>query len=429
MSNAVRTLNYIRQNASRQYQDVVPKATELNIKEIGNILLNDSYQPQLNEFVNTLINRIALTKIKNQSFSNPLAMFKKGSVPYGTDIQEIYESPAMAETYEYSNAAMAKLLTITDPDTNVAYYRRNRQDIYTKTIAREGLAGAFVSAEKFDEYVSSITDSLYSGNYIDEFKYTKDLIDGAYDNGKIIVETVSAVTSADTAKALIKKCRSLFLKMQCPSTNYNAFSKFTSSGKTITTWTNSDRICVITTADVMSAVDVDALAGAFNLDKGDFMGRVVVVDNFENEEIQAVICDESFLQIYDNLFRFDEFYNARTMSWNEYLHAWGTYAISPFANAVCLATAQPKPATAVALNASSYTIDEDETTTVTVTLTPADATTEYDLFSSDESIFTVEVSSDIIITGVKAGTATLTVITDNGKTASATVTVEEETTT
>ena len=342
-SGAVNTLNYIRQEASSQYREVVPKATADNIKEIGNILLNDAYQPMLNEFVNNLINRIALTRIENKSFSNPLAMFKKGSVPYGTDIQLIYENPANAEAYEYSDSAMAKLLTITDPDTKVAYLRRNRKDLYTKTIAREGLQGAFESAEAFDDYVSSITQSLYSGNYIDEFKYTKALIDGAYEEGKVITEVVSAVSDKATAEALVEKCRALYLKMQFPSTEYNAYSKFsTSTDETpITTWTDSERICVITTADVMAKVDVQALASAFNMDKANFMGRVVIVDKFENSEIQALICDESFIQIFDNIFRFDEFYNARTMSWNEYLHAWGTWAISPFANAVCLATKLP----------------------------------------------------------------------------------------
>lgn len=342
-SGAVNTLNYIRQEASNAYRDVVPKATEDNIKEIGNILLNDAYQPMLNEFVNNLINRIALTRIENKSFSNPLAMFKKGSVPYGTDIQLIYENPANAESYEYSDAAMAKLLTITDPDTKVAYLRRNRKDLYTKTIAREGLQGAFESAEAFDDFVSSITQSLYSGNYIDEFKYTKALIDGAYEEGKVITEVVSAVSDKATAEALVEKCRGLYLKMQFPSTDYNAYSKFsTGTDETkVNTWTDADRICVITTADVMAKVDVQSLASAFNMDKANFMGRVIVVDKFDNDEIQALICDESFIQIFDNIFRFDEFYNARTMSWNEYLHAWGTFAISPFANAVCLATKLP----------------------------------------------------------------------------------------
>ena len=342
-SGAVNTLNYIRQEASNAYRDVVPKATIDNIKEIGNILLNDAYQPMLNEFVNNLINRIALTRIENKSFSNPLAMFKKGSVPYGTDIQLIYENPAIAEDYEYSDSAMAKLLTITDPDTKVAYLRRNRKDLYTKTIAREGLQGAFESAEAFDDFVSAITQSLYSGNYIDEFKYTKGLIDGAYEEGKVITEVVSAVSDKATAEALVEKCRALYLKMQFPSTEYNAYSKFSADTDEtkVNTWTDADRICVITTADVMAKVDVQSLASAFNMDKASFMGRVIVVDKFDNDEIQALICDESFIQIFDNIFRFDEFYNARTMSWNEYLHAWGTFAISPFANAVCLATKLP----------------------------------------------------------------------------------------
>ena len=342
-SGAVNTLNYIRQEASNAYRDVVPKATIDNIKEIGNILLNDAYQPMLNEFVNNLINRIALTRIENKSFSNPLAMFKKGSVPYGTDIQLIYENPAIAEDYEYSDSAMAKLLTITDPDTKVAYLRRNRKDLYTKTIAREGLQGAFESAEAFDDFVSAITQSLYSGNYIDEFKYTKGLIDGAYEEGKVITEVVSAVSDKATAESLVEKCRALYLKMQFPSTEYNAYSKFSADTDEtkVNTWTDADRICVITTADVMAKVDVQSLASAFNMDKASFMGRVIVVDKFDNDEIQALICDESFIQIFDNIFRFDEFYNARTMSWNEYLHAWGTFAISPFANAVCLATKLP----------------------------------------------------------------------------------------
>lgn len=169
----------------------------------------------------------------------------------------------------------------------------------------------------------------------------------------------------------------------------------------------------------MAEIDVEALASAFNLDKADFMGRVIQVDGFENEEIIGVICDEAWLQIYDNIFRFDEFYNARVMAWNEYLHAWSTYAICPFANAVVLATAQPKPATAISV--ADVSVVKDATANVTVTLTPADATSELNYTSSDENIFTVSASG--VVTGVSAGTGTLTVTTDNGLSDDATVTV------
>jgi hypothetical protein len=419
LPKGAKVFNVIRENLSEVYMNTLPSATEDNIQTISNILFNDAYQPMLNEFVTNLINRIGLTIVRNKTFNNPLSILRKGSLPLGTDIQDLYENPAEAEQYQINNTEMAKLLTITDPDTHVAYYRRNRKDLYTKTISRENLQGAFVSWEKFEDYISSITTSLYSGNYIDEFELTKALIDGAYDNDKVIVETVSAVTDESTAKAFVKKCRSLFSKMKLPSTQYNAYSKFSGAKGTIKTWTDEDRFVLIVKADVMAEADVSVFARAFNIENTKFLGRVIEVDSFKNEEIQAILCDESWFQIYENLMRFDEFYNARVMAWNEYLHVWQTYAICPFANAVILATAKPKPATAI--NVSDVSVVEDATANVTVTLTPADATSDLTFISGDETVFTV--SNLGVVTGVSAGTGTLTVKTDNGLSDSATVTV------
>ena len=419
LPKGAKVFNVIRENASKVFMETVPSATEDNIQTLSNILFNDAYQPMLNEFVTNLINRIGLTIVRNKTFNNPLSILRKGSMPLGTDIHDLYENPAEAEAYELSNTAMAKLLTITDPDTHVAYYRRNRKDLYTKTISRENLQGAFVSWEKFESYISAITTSLYSGNYIDEFELTKSLVDGAYDNNKVIVETVSPVTDESSAKAFIKKCRSLFNKMKLPSTQYNAYSKFSGAKGTIKTWTEDDRFVLIVTSDVMAEVDVDVLARAFNIENTKFLGRVIEVDSFENEEIQAILCDEAWFQIYENLMRFDEFYNARTMTWNEYLHVWQTYAICPFANAVVLATAQPKPATAISVN--DVSVVKDATANVTVTLTPSDATSELEFISGNETVFTVSTTG--VVTGVSAGTGTLTVKTDNGLTDTATVTV------
>ena len=275
---------------------------------------------------------------------------------------------------------------------------------------------------KFEQYISAITTSLYSGNYIDEFELTKALVDGAYDNNKVIVETVNAVTDEASAKAFIKKCRSLFSKMKLPSTQYNAYSKFSGAKGQIKTWTDEDRFVLIVTADVMAEVDVDVLARAFNIDNTKLLGRVIEVDKFENEEIQAILCDEAWFQIYENIMRFDEFYNARVMAWNEYLHVWQTYAICPFANAVVLATAQPKPATAI--SASDVSVVKGATANVTVTLTPSDATSELTFISGNETVFTV--SGTGVVTGVSAGTGTLTVKTDNGLSDTATVTVTGE---
>lgn len=428
-SSGVSIFNYIRENSSSTFQDIVPTATSENILTLANILFDQSYTPQLNEFVSNLINRIGYTMVHNKVFSNPLAMFKKGSVPLGTDIQDIFTNPAQAEDYEYSNSAMAKLLTITDPDTHVAYYRRNRKDLYTVTVSREGLQGAFVSWGKFEDYISSLMNSLYNGDYIDEFRYTKELILGAYDNNKAIVQVVDAPDSTSDDKALVKKLREIYTMMKFPSTNYNAYSKMSGSSTPVTTWTDESRIVLLITASVMAEINVEVLAAAFNMDKADFLGRVIVVDTFGDDKILGCLCDEAFLQIYNNQFRFDEFYNARTMSWNFYLHAWDTFAISPFANAVIFATAASSPVTAISISDQTLDLSDEGTTgkSVTVTLTPDGATSDIDFVSSDTSLFTVTKVSNtsIKLYPKKTGTGgVLTATADNGVTTTADVTVQ-----
>ena len=427
LPKGAKVFNVVRENASQVFMQTVPSATEDNIQTISNILFNDTYQPQLNEFVSNLINRIALTIVRNKTFNNPLAILRKGSMPLGTDIQDIYENPANAEQYELSNTEMAKLLTITDPDTHVAYYRRNRKDLYTKTISRENLQGAFVSWEKFESYISAITTSLYSGNYIDEFKLTKALVDGAYDNNKVIVEQVTNPTDTASSKAFVKKVRSLFSKMSFPSTDYNAYSKFSGAKGEITTWTDKERLILMITADALAEVEVETLAQAFNLSYADMQARIVTVDKFENPEIVAVLCDEAWFQIYENIMRFDEFYNGRVMVWNEYLHVWQTYAICPFANAVVLATAKPKPATAISMSSTNIVGAEvGDTATGTVTLTPADSTSNVSYKSSNDGVATIvkgDTEKSYTITAKAIGNATLTAYTDIGKTASITISV------
>jgi uncharacterized protein YjdB len=112
------------------------------------------------------------------------------------------------------------------------------------------------------------------------------------------------------------------------------------------------------------------------------------------------------------------------MAWNEYLHAWNTFAICPFANAVVLATETPIPATAIALpSTESMVVGTDET--LTLTLTPANATSDIEFSSSDKTVLTVSKVSNtsVSVHPVAAGTAKVNAVSENGKKSSCTVTV------
>ena len=215
--------------------------------------------------------------------------------------------------------------------------------------------------------------------------------------------------------------------MSFPSTKYNAYSVMSGSEKKIKTWTDKERVVLLIRADVLAEIDVEVLASAFNIDKADFMGRVIPVDEFENESILGLICDESFFQIYDNIFRFDESYNARVMAWNEYLHVWQTYAICPFANAVVLATTKPTPATAISVSTESIIgADVGDTIDGAVTLTPENSTSNVSYESDNVGIATIEqgaTEKDYVVTAVGLGSTTLYAKTDNGKVATFVISV------
>ena len=64
-ANSVQILNCIRDSASATYQERIPVATQNNIREIGNAMMQ--FQSTQNEFLNALVNRIARVIITSKS--------------------------------------------------------------------------------------------------------------------------------------------------------------------------------------------------------------------------------------------------------------------------------------------------------------------------------------------------------------------------
>ena len=71
LSSGANTYNYVRASMSSASKEIMPIATNDNIVQIGTIMLNDQYQPMLNEFIHGLVNRIALTIIENNIIAIP----------------------------------------------------------------------------------------------------------------------------------------------------------------------------------------------------------------------------------------------------------------------------------------------------------------------------------------------------------------------
>lgn len=320
-------LNAIRTNASQTYQDRIPVATQENIREVGNEILQ--FYATQNEFLNALVNRIARVLITSKMYSNPLKKFKKGTMEYGETIEEVFVNIANAQQFD-PEVAEKEVFKREIPDVNAVFHRRNYENFFKVTISEQQLRAAFLSQQGILDLIARIVDSLYSGSEFDEFLIMKQLIADAATEGRMYPVKVP-VPSAASAKEIVTKIKAYSNMLEFMSSNYNPYGVLTVSKK-------NEQILIID-AEFDAMIDVEVLASAFNMSKAEFMGKRVLIDNFANlTGVVAALVDESFFMVFDNLIEFTEQYNAQGLYWNYFLHVWKTFSTSPFAPAILFLT-------------------------------------------------------------------------------------------
>lgn len=343
MSDIIAVLNKIRSNATKEYIASVPLATRDNFATVGSTILE--YTKQNNEFIDALVNRIALTVVNNRQFKNPLSVLNKGDVPLGQDIQEIYSNPALSQQYDGTST---QLLTQFKPDTKVAYYRMNRQAKFTVTVKMQDLQRAFTSINAFDTYLSSIVSTMYSGDEIEQFDLTKQLMSMAYEDNtipemNINTDTnltwtqINALPNSDEfiSKWLVKAIKTHAKLMSFASSSYNKFSYLKGGNVTpVKTWCPTDKQVLILPANVETNMEVEVLAYAFNIDKAEVKTKTLTLDSFNGSPILALLADENCFQIRDNGRWTKSFDNGENLSVSYWLHHWQTYGYSVLANSL-----------------------------------------------------------------------------------------------
>lgn len=316
--------NAIR-NSSPMLAQYTPLASADNVTQFGaGIQINQTTQ---NEFLSNLIDRIGLVIVKHASLKNPLAKFKKGSMPYGKTIEEIFTDITSAKKYDPYDAETT-LYKRSIPNVKSLFHERNRQEFYTQTIQDDSLKTAFTSWGNFENFVSSIISAIYNSAEVDEYKYMKLLIDNYQAKGLFTVVPVTAPTTETATREFVKKVRATATKMALPmgTRDFNSLAVHNRS--------EMADLHLIITADLNASLDVDVLAKAFNMSYTDFMGNVTIIDNFGSAGLEAVLIDKDFFMVYDNELSMETVRNAKGKYWNNFYHVWQTYSVSRFAPAV-----------------------------------------------------------------------------------------------
>lgn len=328
MGFSITVLNNIRNNASQEYKQRIPEATQENIQRIGNAL--QTYAPLYNEFSTALLCKIGKTMIESKLFKNRLARFKSGTIVDEQDVEEIFVEMAKAEgPFDPQGAnPLGRRATIQD---KVVYHRKNRADKYVVSIGDLDFRRVFRSEATLDAYITKKINALFSGANRDEFLLMVNLL-ATYD-GYCEYEVARLGNAADggaekNAKDFVKTLRKAVMDVTLDSS-----TQFNKAG--VETWANVEDLVLLVHKDVLAEVDVEVLAKAFNMGKTNIQVEIIPMPHFGSlNDTYGLLVDKDWFRVWDTLSHMEPQRNADGLFTNYFYHVHQIVSCSPFKTAV-----------------------------------------------------------------------------------------------
>lgn len=333
MGFSIEILNSIRSEASTDYQDRIPVATQENIASIGNAL--QTYKPLFNEWAEALVNKIGKTLISSASFTNRLAQFKSGTIA-PLDVEEIFVSMIKAEVFDPEGKN--PLGRRGEPDVAVIYHRENRQDCYPLSLGDIDFVRVFRSEATLDNFIAQKFNAIYTSDARDEYACMKKLV-GSYKDAEgecgyfdYEVTALEDTTPEEFAKSIVKATRKAVLDFDFLSDKFNVAGVETSS--------ETKNVIMLIHKDVLVETDVELLAKAFHQSNTDLkvVPTIIPMDDFGEitADTYGIIMDRNWFRVWDTLIHMESQRNAQGLFTNHFYHHHQILSCSTFKNAARL---------------------------------------------------------------------------------------------
>lgn len=371
-ATTAQTVNAIINDSSVLRSMNLPVVTDnASLLAVGKMIIGDV--SSRNAFADALVNRIAMVIVTSKSYTNKLAFWKKGLLEMGESIEEVFVG--LAKAYKYDPAkAETDLFRREVADIKSAFHTLNYKTFYRATTSVYDLRQAFLSLGAMEDLLTKIISMIYSSAEYDEFLVTKYMIQRWALNGGFYAVGIPTV-APDKMGEIVTKIKGL-------SNSLSIAYKDAYNPARVKTISNIEDLHLVMDSDFDAMSDVEVLAKAFNIDYVKFLGNRVLLDSFwetdlerlanlfeddpsyvpftdaeiaQLKKIRAVLVDDSFFMIYDNMIDSDEAKNGQGGYLNYFYHVWKTFSVSPFANAI-LFTEETPAVTSVTVTPDTATV-------------------------------------------------------------------------
>lgn len=236
----------------------------------------DAFQAVANQFLSALFNKVIYQSVDSLSFENPFKKYDSFPVRYGDTIENVYvETP---RGYKYDKDA-------TDPfarkNTSVKtlYATINYEMQYETTIYDSLLRRAVLNEYGFMNLIDTILASLQTAKSLDEYSATLRMLNNEDIFAEGFQQVEKGATDEETAKIVTQVIVNNVSDFSIPSKENNALGVLQATPK--------DRCLLIIKQTLLNSINLDYLAGVYNLSKVDLIKNIIPVRSFRVEHINA----------------------------------------------------------------------------------------------------------------------------------------------
>lgn len=278
------------------------------------------FSVKANQFLTALVNKIVYQVVESVTLDNPFKKYDGFPVRYGDTIENLYVHPAKG--YKFNPEAVDPF-TKKKPEVISHYVSINYDLQYEVTIEDSLLRRAVLNEYGFMNLIDELLGSLRTGMVWDEYFSTLAMLNNPNIYAGGIEEVALPTDKKLRAEGIMGVIYDTVKAFKLPSTNNNKAN--------VPQTTSLGNILMIAKASILKLVDLDYLAGVYNLSKVELLKNIIEVSSFQvmdeegvtrGEDIDFVILDERGFDNHTALEDGGMIYNPKGKYTNHFANLW-----------------------------------------------------------------------------------------------------------
>ena len=258
--------------------------------------------------------KIGRSVIRGIETTDPLDVFNKAPLNNGEVLEEVIVKLVESNTFAYDDVNAKSPLATRSPDLAVRYYKDWTAKTFETGISRNEARKITLAGDDVETLAGRVATTLVESDKQEKYENMRDMFAWGVTN-KIFVN--KGTIPPTNYKGILNKLKDVISEMKFTNTTCNTAG--------IKRKTLVDDIYVIMPYKIKNAIDVNELAGVFNLDKAEIGSRIIEIDSGDN----IYIVDRNAIISITRLYLMTDMLNPQTLNMSYFLNTERLLAISP----------------------------------------------------------------------------------------------------